>query len=217
MLPSAMTTGSPFGKRRAGLRRQSVKPLRVLVADDEEAVRVMLAGMCEALGYQVVGQAEDGRKAVMLAESTTPDLVILDIRMPHMDGLEAARAIAERAFLPIVIVTAHTDGDLIEEAAAAGVFSYLVKPITGERLAAAIATARARFADLVRLRGEVGDLETALEARKLIERAKGVLMRDMGVGEQEAYRWLKRASSHHNQRLIDVARRIVALDTAPHR
>lgn len=194
-----------------------MKPLRVIVADDEESVRALLANMCEALGYQVVGQAEDGRKAVALAESTAPDLLILDIRMPHMDGLEAARAIVEHIPVPIVIVTAHTDGELIQEAADAGVFSYLVKPITEERLAAAVATALARFADVARLKGEVGDLETALEARKLIERAKGILMRDMGVGEREAYRWLKRASSHHNQRLADVARRIVALDAIPRR
>jgi response regulator NasT len=189
-----------------------VEPVRLLVADDEESVRATLVGMCEALGYQVVGQARSGDEAVALADSTSPDVILLDIRMPRMDGLEAARAISERRFVPILIVTGHTDGSFIEEAADAGVFSYLVKPISTEALAAAVSTARARFADVAHLREEVGDLKTALDARKMIERAKGVLMRDMRVGEQEAFRWLKRASSHHNQKLAEVARRIVALD-----
>jgi response regulator NasT len=103
----------------------------------------------------------------------------------------------------------------MEQAAEVGVFSYLLKPVTLQRLAAAISTARARFFDLQMLRSEVGDLQSALEARKLVERAKGILMRDLRVGEQEAYRWLKRTSSHHNQKLAEVARRIVALEQRP--
>ena len=186
--------------------------LRILVADDEESVRRALATMCELLGHQVVAQARDGEEAVSLARQTTPDLILLDIRMPHMDGLEAARTISQHVFAPILIVTAHTDDDFIQEAAEAGVFSYLVKPMTSERLSAAISTARARFSDLFHLKEELGDIKQALEARKLIERAKGILMRDMRIGEQEAYRWLKRASSHHNQKLAEIARRVVALD-----
>ncbi len=186
--------------------------LRILVADDEESIRRTLAGMCESLGHQVVAQARDGAEAVAFAREASPDLILLDIRMPHMDGLEAARAIGEHSLVPILIITAHTDEDFIEEAADAGVFSYLVKPITSERLSAAISTARARFTDLLHLKEELGDAKQALEARKLIERAKGILMRDMRIGEQEAYRWLKRASSHHNQKLSEVARRVVVLD-----
>ncbi len=189
--------------------------LRILVADDDDAVRTALARMVESLGHQVVAEARDGRETVDLAEVTSPDLLLLDIRMPHMDGLQAARAIIEKAVLPIVIVTAHSDQHLIEEASEVGVFSYLVKPMTPDRLAAAIATAQARFQDLQLLRGEVGDLEQALESRKLVERAKGIIMRDMSVGEQDAYRWLKRTSSRSNQKVGEVARRIVALDTSP--
>jgi len=189
-----------------------VERLRILVADDEESVRRALATMCELLGHQVVAQARDGEEAVSLARQTTPDLILLDIRMPHMDGLEAARTISQHVFAPILIVTGHTDDDFIQEAAEAGVFSYLVKPMTSERLSAAISTARARFSDLFHLKEELGDIKQALEARKLIERAKGILMRDMRIGEQEAYRWLKRASSHHNQKLAEIARRVVALD-----
>ena len=191
--------------------------LRVLVADDEEPVRTALARLLESLGHEVVAQARDGREAVTLAAETKPDLVLLDIRMPLCDGLEAAKAIMEREAIPIIIVTAYTDETLIEQAAAIGVFNYLVKPITRERLAAGIGTARARFADFKLLSAEVGSLQHALEARKLIERAKGMLMRDMGVGEQEAYRWLKRASSLSNRPMAEVARRLVVLDSRPRR
>jgi len=194
-----------------------VKSLRLLVAEDEDVARATLVGLIESLGHQVAAGAQDGREAVRLARTTGPDLALLDIRMPHMDGLEAARAISEERMIPIIIVTGHTDEELMEEAAEIGVFSYLLKPVTRERLAAAISTARARFADLELLRGEVGDLTRALEARKVVERAKGIVMRDMGVGEQEAYRWLKRTSSHSNKPLAEVARRIVALEKRPAR
>lgn len=191
--------------------------LRILVADDEDAVRSALVAMSESLGHRVVAQARNGREAADQADRTSPDLALLDIRMPDMDGLQAARIIGERHAIPVLIVTAHADKSLIEEATRAGAYNYLLKPVTLQSLAAAISTAHARFADLQLLKDEVGDLKAALEARKLVERAKGVLMRNMGVDEQEAYRWLKRASSHHNQKLVDVARRIVALDRPPHR
>jgi response regulator NasT len=192
-----------------------VESLRVLIADDEEPIRAVLVQLAQSLSHQVVGQARDGHEAVALARTTNPDIILLDIRMPHMDGLEAARAITGEKLVPIIIITAHADQTLMERAAEVGVFSYLLKPITLQRLAAAISTARARFADLQMLRSEVGDLQSALEARKLVERAKGILMRDLRVGEQEAYRWLKRTSSHHNQKLAEVARRIVALEQRP--
>ncbi len=187
--------------------------LRLLVAEDDDAVRTALVHMLESLGLQVVAQARDGREAVRLAELTRPELLLLDIRMPHMDGLEAAKAITENQLLPIVIITAHTDQNLIQQASEIGAFGYLVKPVTRERLLAAISTAQARFSDLQLLREEVGDLERALESRKLVERAKGVIMRDMHVGEQDAYRWLRLTSSRSNQKLAEVARRIVALDS----
>jgi len=194
-----------------------VASLHLLVAEDDEAVRTALVHMLESLGHEVVAQACDGREAVSLARLTAPDLLLLDIRMPNMDGLEAAKAITEEQLLPIVIITAHTDQDLIQQASEVGAFSYLVKPVTQERLAAAIATAQARFSDLQLLRDEVGDLQHALESRKLVERAKGIIMRDMDVGEQDAYRWLRLTSNRSNQKLADVARRIVALDSTPRR
>lgn len=198
-------------------RRGRVEALRLLVAEDESSVRKALVCMSESLGHQVVAEARDGREAVEMAQISSPDLILLDILMPRMNGLDAAKTILEHEVVPVVIVTGHTDRQLMREAAEIGAFSYLLKPVTRERLAAAISTARARFADLQLLRDEVGDLKRSLEARKLIERAKGVLMRDMGVGEQEAYRWLKRTSSQSNTKIAEIARRIVALDTTPRR
>ncbi len=191
--------------------------LRLLVADDEDTVRKALVQMAESLGHEVVAEARDGREAVEMAGLAGPDLVLLDIRMPEVNGLEAARSILEKDAVPIVIVTGHTEQSLINDAAEVGVFSYLVKPITCERLAAAMATAQARFADLKTLQGEVGDLKRSLDSRKLVERAKGIIMRDMKVGEQEAYRWLKRTSSRSNEKVAEIARRIVALEARPQR
>lgn len=189
-----------------------MKGLRVLVADDEDAVRATLVELCRSLGHEVVAEARDGEEAVALVASTSPELALLDIQMPHMNGLEAARAVAESQEVPVLIVTAFADEALMREAARSGAFSYVLKPVSRERLAAAITTAMARFADVQMLRGEVGNLKQSLEERKLIERAKGILMRDMGVKEQEAYSWLKRASSHHNLKIGEVARRVVTLE-----
>jgi AmiR/NasT family two-component response regulator len=191
-----------------------VNGLRVLVADDDDAVRATLVELCKSLGHEVVAEARDGREALDLIESTAPELVLLDIQMPQISGLEAAKLVAEKREVPVLIVTAFADESLMREAARSGAFSYIVKPVSRERLAAAVSTAVARFEDLQKLRGEVGDLKQSLEERKLIERAKGILMRDMGVKEQEAYSWLKRASSHHNLRIGEVARRVVTLETS---
>jgi len=198
----------PFWASEGGQR-----PVRILVADDHDEVRATLVRMSQDMGHEVVGEARDGEEAVALARETAPELLLLDIRMPKMDGMEVARALIGERPIAIVIVTAYADDALIEEAAEVGVFSYVVKPVTRPRLAAAVSTARARFADLQVLRDEVGGLKEALEARKLVERAKGIIMRDLEVGEQEAYRWLKKTSSHSNHKLADVARRIVALET----
>lgn len=189
--------------------------LRLLIADDEEVARRAIAELCASLGHEVVAEARSGRETIELAQVTNPDLLLLDINMPGLTGLEAASDILERGAVPIVIITGHTDESLITDAARIGVFSYLVKPITRERLSAAILTAQARFNDMAELRDEVGGLKRSLEDRKLVERAKGIIMRDMKVGEQEAYRWLKRTSSQSNQRIAEVARRLVALEAQP--
>lgn len=189
-----------------------MKGLRVLVADDEDAVRAILVELCQSLGHEVVAEARDGAEALALAETAMPELVLLDIQMPSMTGIEVAKALAEKRDVPVLIVTAYADDALMREAARSGAFSYILKPVSRERLAAAVSTSIARFADLQSLKSEVDGLKHSLEERKLIERAKGILMRDMGVKEQEAYAWLKRASSHHNLKIGEVARRVVALE-----
>ncbi len=189
-----------------------MRGLRVLVADDDPAVRATLTELCAHIGYDVVAEACDGPEALSRAAEHHPDLLLLDIQMPGLSGLEVARAALRERDVPVLIITAHADESLMSEAARSGAFSYLLKPVSRERLAAAVSTAMARFEDLQSLKEEVGDLKQSLEERKLIERAKGILMRDMGVKEQEAYSWLKRTSSHHNTRIAEVARRVVSLE-----
>jgi response regulator NasT len=182
------------------------------VADDDASVRATLSELCTRIGYEVVAEACDGTEALERAADSHPDMLLLDIQMPGMTGLEVAREAIREREVPVLIITAHADDALISEAAKCGAFSYLLKPVSRERLAAAVSTAMARFCDMQSLKEEVGDLKQSLEERKLIERAKGILMRDMGVKEQEAYSWLKRTSSHHNTRIAEVARRVVALE-----
>ena len=186
--------------------------LRILVADDDDSARTTLVHLCQSLGHHVVGEAANGQEAIDLADQGLPDLALLDIRMPEVSGLEAARVITHRWSVPVIIITGHSDESLIREAAETGALNYILKPLTRERLAAAIAVGLARSSELRGLRQEVVELKQSLEDRKLIERAKGILMRDMNVGEQEAFFWLKRTSSHRNARLGDIARRVVALE-----
>jgi response regulator NasT len=192
-----------------------MKRMRVLIADDEEAVRSVIAAMCQSLGHIVVGVARDGTEALALLEETRPDLALLDIKMPEPNGIEVARVISQRQNIPVLIVTAFADDNLMRQAAESGVFSYLLKPLTRDRLAEAISTVSASFTKIQKMQEEIDDLKQSLEERKLIERAKGILMRDMKVGEQEAFSWLKRTSSHSNTKLVDVARRLIALETNP--
>ncbi|MBI2200886.1 MAG: response regulator, partial [Armatimonadetes bacterium] len=157
------------------------KTLRILIADDEAVIRLGLRAMLEAQGFRVVGEAADGTRAVDLVSKLKPDLVFLDIKMPGMDGLQAAtRLMGERA-VPVVILTAYSDREFVDAAKDSGVLAYLVKPVRESDLRPAIEVAMARFREIQTLRGEVGDLEDILESRKLIERAKGILMRKLGI------------------------------------
>jgi two-component system, response regulator PdtaR len=189
-----------------------MKRLRILVADDDPAVRATFVEMCKSLGHHVVGEARTGDEAIELADHALPDLALLDIKMPELSGIDAARVITHRWNLPVLIVTGHAEDSLMRQAAESGAFNYILKPLTRERLAGAIAVAIARYSDMKDLKEEVGGLKQSLEDRKLVERAKGILMRDMKVGEQEAFSWLKRTSSHRNAPMADVARRVVALE-----
>jgi two-component system, response regulator PdtaR len=184
-------------------------PPRILIADDE-AIRLMsLRAQLATLGMEVVGEATTGRDAVTLARETAPDLAILDIKMPEGDGIDAARAITTERPIPIIVLTAYTDHALVERAAAAGVFAYLVKPVAVEDLLPAILTAQARFGEFQELRKEVATLSEALHARKLIERAKGILMDRLRISEAEAFRRMQVQSQRENKRLVEIARAII--------
>lgn len=183
--------------------------LRILVADDE-AIRVMtLRTQLRALGFEVVAEATTGRQAVELAERCEPDLAILDIKMPELDGISAARAIVARRPIPVVLLTAYSEPELVERATEAGVFAYLIKPVSEEDLLPTILLARARFEEFRLLRQEVSDLREALEARKVIERAKGILMKRLGISEAEAFRRMQVQSQKENKKLVEIARAIV--------
>ncbi len=183
--------------------------LRILIADDE-AIRVMtLRTQLRALGFEVVAEATTGREAVELAARCEPDLAILDIKMPELDGIAAAREITAHRPIPVVLLTAYSEPELVERATEAGVFAYLVKPVSEEDLLPTILLARARFEEFRLLQQEVADLREALEARKVIERAKGILMKRLGISEAEAFRRMQVQSQRENKKLVEIARAIV--------
>ena len=167
---------------------------RVLIAEDEALIRLDLKEMLEEEGYDVVGEAGDGETAVSLAEQLRPELVILDVKMPVMDGIAAAERIAGARIAPVVILTAFSQRDLVERARAAGAMAYLVKPFQKKDLLPTIEMATSRFAEIVALESEVHDLADRLETRKLVERAKGILMERQGMTEPEAFRWIQRTA-----------------------
>ncbi len=183
--------------------------LRILIADDE-AIRLMtLRTQLRALGFEVVAEATTGRQAVELASRCEPDLAILDIKMPELDGIAAAREITAHRPMPVILLTAYSEPELVERATEAGVFAYLVKPVSEEDLLPIILLARARFEEFRLLQQEVADLREALEARKVIERAKGILMKRLGISEAEAFRRMQVQSQKENKKLVEIARAIV--------
>ena len=182
----------------------------MLIAEDEALIRLDLAEMLAEEGYEVVGEAGDGETAVRLAEELRPDLVILDIKMPVMDGLAAAERIASARIAPVVILTAFSQRDLVERARAAGAMAYLVKPFQKSDLVPAIEIALSRYAELSALESEVADLTERLETRKVVERAKGILMTKYGLTEPQAFRWIQRTAMDYRMTMREIATRIIA-------
>lgn len=185
--------------------------MRVLIAEDEALIRLDLAEMLREEGYEVVGEAGDGQEAVELAESLRPDLVIMDVKMPRRDGIDAAAEIAAKRIAPVVVLTAFSQRELVEKARDAGAMAYLVKPFSISDLIPAIELAASRFSEIISLEREVAGLSERLEARKLIERAKGLLQAKHAMTEPEAFKWMQRAAMDQRTSMKKVAE--VVLET----
>ncbi|KAF0968314.1 putative transcriptional regulatory protein pdtaR [Gordonia sp. YY1] len=188
---------------------ETTKTHRVLVAEDDSLIRMDLIEMLREEGYDVVGEAPNGQVAVELTESLRPDLVIMDIKMPIRDGIDAATEIAEKRLAPVVMLTAFSQRDFIEKARDAGAMAYLVKPFTKADLVPAIEVAVSRYHELKLLEREVATMNERLETRKLVERAKGLLMQKQGLSEPEAFKWIQRAAMDRRTTMKAVAQVVV--------
>lgn len=182
---------------------------RVIVADDESIVRMDLREMLDSLGYLVVGEAGDGESAVHLSRELRPDIVIMDIKMPGMDGIDAGKILTEERIAPILLLTAYSQQDLVDRAKDAGVMAYIVKPFHEADLAPAIEVALRRWKEFRTLEQEVEDLKEALETRKLVDRAKGILMDTQGLSEADAFRRIQKTSMDQRKPMKEVAEAIV--------
>ena len=183
---------------------------RVVVAEDEALIRLDLVELLGEAGYDVVGQASNGEQAVELTLDLKPDLVIMDVKMPVMDGLSAAEEIGKQRLCPVIMLTAFSQAELVERARDAGVMAYIVKPFTAADLAPAINIALSRWSELKELEKEVADLGEALETRKAVERAKGVLMKKLKLSEAEAFRWIQKTAMDRRMGMKDVAEAVIA-------
>jgi AmiR/NasT family two-component response regulator len=182
---------------------------RVIIADDESLIRMDLREMLTNLGYLVVGEAGDGRSAVNLAREVRPDIIIMDIRMPDMDGIEAARILTQEQVAPVLLLSAYSQQDLVQRARQAGVAGYLVKPFRESDLTPAIEVVLARYSEFRTLERELHDVQDALETRKLVDRAKGILMDTQGLNESDAFRRIQKMSMNNRKSMRSVAEAII--------
>jgi response regulator NasT len=183
---------------------------RILVAEDEAIIRLDLAEMLTEAGYDVVGQASNGEQAVIMAKELSPDLVIMDVKMPVLDGISAAEQIGAERLCPVVMLTAFSQTELVERARDAGVMAYVVKPFTAADVTPAIDIALSRWSELKQLESEVADLGERLETRKAVDRAKGVLMTKLKISEADAFRWIQKTAMDRRMGMKEVADAVVA-------
>jgi AmiR/NasT family two-component response regulator len=188
----------------------SIETIKVLIAEDEALIRLDLKEMLEEEGYSVVAEVGDGQQAVDRAQELRPDLVILDIQMPVLDGLAAAEQIASARIAPVIVLTAFSQRELVERARDAGAMAYLVKPFDQTDLVPAIEMAVSRFTELRQLESEVDDLTERLETRKLVDRAKGVLQQRLGLSEPDSFRWIQKTAMDLRLSMRQVAEGVVA-------
>lgn len=186
-----------------------MEPLRLLIADDEPIIRLDLRRTLENMGHIVIGEAGDGAQAVEQSRELKPDLAILDIKMPNMDGIDAAKIISTEAIAPVLLLTAYSQKDLVDRARDAGVFAYLVKPFKEAELMPAIEIAIARFEEFLELEKEVEKMEDKLETRKSVDRAKGILMDQYGLKEQDAFRRIQVQSMNTRKSMREIAEAII--------
>jgi response regulator NasT len=184
--------------------------LRVVVAEDEALIRLDLAEMLTESGYDVVGQASDGEQAVELVKQHRPDVVIMDVKMPVLDGISAAEQIGKERIAPVVMLTAFSQKELVERARDAGVMAYIVKPFTQADLAPAVDIATSRWAELKALEGEIADLGERLETRKAVDRAKGILMTRLKLSEADAFRWIQKTAMDRRLGMREVAEAVIS-------
>lgn len=187
---------------------------RVIIADDESVIRADLREMLTSLGYLVIGEVGDGVSAVNLARELKPDVVIMDIKMPDLDGIEAARVLTQEKIAPVLLLTAYSQRDLVDRAKEAGVVGYLVKPFREQEIVPAIDIAFARFQEFRELEKEVGNLRETLETRKLVDRAKGILMDQQGLSEAEAFRKIQKMSMNTRKPMKEIAEAIILAQEA---
>ncbi len=187
---------------------------RVIIADDESLIRADLREMLTSLGYLVVGEVGDGQSAVNLARELKPDVVIMDIKMPDLDGIEAAKILTQEKVAPVLLLTAYSQRDLVDRAKEAGVVGYLVKPFREQEIVPAIDIALARFQEFSELEKEVGNLRDTLETRKLVDRAKGILMDTQGLSEAEAFRKIQKMSMNTRKAMKEIAEAIILAQEA---
>ena len=182
---------------------------RVVVAEDEAVIRLDIVEMLREVGYDVVGEAADGESAIRLAEELRPDLVVMDIKMPILDGISAAERIARARIAPVVLLTAFSQKELVERARDAGAMAYVVKPFTSADLIPALEIALSRHAEISSLESEISDLTERFETRKLVERAKSLLQTSMGLSEPEAFRWIQKTSMDRRLTMREVAETVL--------
>ena len=190
-------------------KTEQVTP-RIIVAEDEAIIRMDLIEMLREAGYNVIGEAANGREAISLARHLKPDLAILDVKMPEIDGISAAELIVSEKLAAVLMLTAFSQRELVERARDAGAMAYLVKPFSISDLTPAIEMALGRYAQIQALEAEVGELGERLEARKLVDRAKGVLMANLGISEPEAFKWIQKAAMDQRSSMSAVSEGVLA-------